>query len=50
MTPLEFAKCQGWTDDDFNKVATICADNQLYKQFGNGVSIPVIYEIAKRLE
>nr|DAR25598.1 MAG TPA: DNA methyltransferase [Bacteriophage sp.] len=27
----------------------INSDSQLYKQAGNGVTVPVIYEIAKRM-
>ena len=50
LTPKECWRLQGWNDDDFDKAASVCSDSQLYKQAGNGVSVPVIYEIAKRLE
>ena len=49
LTPRECWRLQGWKDEDFEKAAKVCSDNQLYKQAGNGVTVPVIYEIAKRL-
>lgn len=50
LTPKECWRLQGWNDEDYEKASKVCSDSQLYKQAGNGVSIPVIYEIAKRLE
>lgn len=49
LTPKECFRLQGWKDEDFKKAKEVCSDNQLYKQAGNGVTVPVIYEIAKRL-
>ena len=49
LTPKECWRLQGWKDGDFDKAAKVCSDSQLYKQAGNGVTVPVIYEIAKRL-
>lgn len=49
LTPKECWRLQGWKDEDFEKAAKVCSDSQLYKQAGNGVTVPVIYEIAKRL-
>ncbi|WP_082419861.1 DNA cytosine methyltransferase [Clostridium paraputrificum] len=49
LTPKECWRLQGWNDEDFEKVAKVCSDSQLYKQAGNGVTVNVIYEIAKRL-
>ena len=49
LTPKECWRLQGWDDEDFEKAAKVCSDSQLYKQAGNGVTVPVIYEIAKRL-
>ena len=43
MTPREWARIQGYPDDFKIPVS----DAQAYKQFGNSVSVPVIYEIAK---
>ncbi len=50
LTPKECFRLQGWTDDYFEKAAFINSDSQLYKQAGNGVTVNVIYETAKRLK
>lgn len=49
LTPKECFRLQGWKDEDFEKAASVCSNTQLYKQAGNGVTVNVIYEIAKRL-
>lgn len=49
LTPLECFRLQGWEDVYFERAALVNSDNQLYKQAGNGVTVPVIYEIAKRM-
>jgi DNA (cytosine-5)-methyltransferase 1 len=49
LTPKECFRLQGWNDEDFEKAASVCSDSQLYKQAGNGVTVNVIYKIAKRL-
>ena len=49
LTPKECFRLQGWRDEDFEKVSSLCSDTQLYKQAGNGVTVNVIYEIAKKL-
>lgn len=33
----------------FDKATTVNSDSQLYKQAGNGVTIPVVYSIGKRI-
>ena len=45
LTPREWARLQGYPDTFKIPVS----DTQAYKQFGNSVSVPVIYEIAKKL-
>jgi len=51
LTPLEYWRLQGFSDEDFYKAKNIGMSNsQLYKQAGNSVSVPVIEEIAKRLK
>lgn len=50
LTPKECFRLQGWTDDYFEKAQFVNSDSQLYKQAGNGVTVNVIYEIAKRME
>ncbi len=49
LTPKECFRLQGWPDDYFERAAAVCSNAQLYKQAGNGVTVNVIYEIAKRL-
>ena len=46
MTPREWARLQGFPDD-FNLVV---ADTQLYKQFGNSVTVNVIEAIARKIK
>ena len=46
LTPRECARIQGFPDQ-FNVSAV--SDVQIYKQFGNSVSVPVIKEIAKNM-
>nr|DAM22383.1 MAG TPA: Cytosine specific methyltransferase [Caudoviricetes sp.] len=50
LTPKECFRLQGWEDKYFDRAAIVNSDSQLYKQAGNGVTVPVIYEIAKRME
>lgn len=49
LTPRECFRLQGFPDTYFDRAAAVNSDSQLYKQAGNSVSVPVIYEIAKRL-
>lgn len=50
LTPKECFRLQGWADDYFEKAAFVNSDSQLYKQAGNGVTVNVIFEIAKKLK
>jgi DNA (cytosine-5)-methyltransferase 1 len=49
LTPLECFRLQGFTDEQFYKAQAVNSDNQLYKQIGNGVTVPVIYAIGQKL-
>lgn len=49
LTPRECFRLQGWSDEYFDRSELVNSDSQLYKQAGNGVTVPVIYEIAKRM-
>lgn len=49
LTPKECWRLQGWPDEYYERAASVCSKSQLYKQAGNGVTVSVIYEIAKRL-
>lgn len=49
LTPRECFRLQGFPDEYFERARAVNSDTQLYKQAGNSVTVPVIYEIAKRL-
>ena len=50
LTPRETWRLQGFPDWAFDKAKEAGLSNsQLYKQAGNAVTVPVIYEIAKRM-
>lgn len=49
LTPKECFRLQGWNDEDYEKAANVCSESQLYKQAGNGVSVPVIRAIAEKI-
>ena len=50
LTPRECWRLQGFPDWAFDKAKEAGLSNsQLYKQAGNSVTVPVIYEIAKRM-
>lgn len=48
LTPRECFRLQGWTDEDFNRAEFVNTDTRLYEQAGNGVTVNVIYEIARK--
>lgn len=50
LTPKEFFRLQGWSDDYFEKAAFVNSNSQLYKQAGNGVTVNVIKAIAEKME
>lgn len=49
LTPREFWRLQGFTDQQFETCAKIHSNAQLYKQAGNSVSIPIVYELGKNI-
>ncbi|MHA4116563.1 DNA cytosine methyltransferase [Bacillus cereus] len=48
LTEREAWRLQGIPDSYFEKAAEVTERGQLYKQAGNGVTVDVVYEIAKR--
>ncbi len=50
LTPRECFRLQGFPDEYFDRAQAVNSDRQLYKQAGNSVTVPVIYEIAKRMK
>lgn len=49
LTPREFWRLQGFTDQQFDTCAKLQSNAQLYKQAGNSVSIPIVYELGKKI-
>jgi DNA (cytosine-5)-methyltransferase 1 len=49
LTPLESFRLQGYSDEMFYKARAVNSDNQLYKQIGNSVTVPVIRDIGGKL-
>ena len=47
LTPKEYFRLQGWSDDYFEKAEFVNSNTQLYKQAGNGVTVSVIAAIAR---
>lgn len=45
MTPREWARLQGFPDS----FELVVSDTQLYKQFGNSVTVPVVEAVARRV-
>ena len=49
LTPMEYWRLMGFTDEDFDKVRPITSDRQLYKQAGNSIVVNVLEGILKNL-
>ncbi len=49
LTPRECWRLQGFPDWAYDKAAKVNSEHQLYKQAGNSVTVPVIFDIARRL-
>lgn len=49
LTPKEYFRLQGWSDNYFEKAQFVNSDSQLYKQAGNGVTVTVIETIARKM-
>lgn len=50
LTPKEYFRLQGFTDEDFEKAkATGNSNSQLYKQAGNSICVPVLEGILTNL-
>lgn len=50
LTPRECWRLQGFPDWAFDKAQEVNSNSQLYKQAGNSVTVPVIYEISRRIK
>lgn len=50
LTPLEYWRLQGFTDEQFYLAQEVNSNAQLYKQAGNSISIPVLVELIKNIK
>lgn len=50
LTPKECFRLQGWTDDYFDRAQFVNSDSQLYEQAGNGVTVQVVRDVARKME
>nr|WP_314087439.1 DNA cytosine methyltransferase [Lactococcus chungangensis] len=50
LTPRECWRLQSMPEWAFDRAQKVCSDQQLYKQAGNGVTVNVVREIAKKLK
>lgn len=50
LSPCECWRLQGFPDWAFDKAQEVNSNSQLYKQAGNSVTVPLIYEMARRME
>lgn len=49
LTPLEYWRLMGFSDEDFNKAQKKMSDTQLYKQAGNSIVVPVLEGIFRQM-
>lgn len=49
LTPLEFWKLMGFSDEDYHKAAKVNTETQLYKQAGNSIVVSILEAIFKQL-
>lgn len=49
LTPLEYWRLMGFTDEEFSKAKLVCSDSQLYKQAGNSIVVNVLVELYKKI-
>lgn len=49
LTPKEYWRLMGFTDDEFNKAAEFNSNTQLYRQAGNSIVVNVLEVILKEL-
>jgi len=49
LTPREAWRLQGWADAQFDRAAAVNSDAQLYRQAGNGITLPVVAAIGRQI-
>ena len=49
LTPREYWRLMGFSDDSFNKAREVCSDTRLYQQAGNSIVVPILEGIINNL-
>lgn len=49
LTPREYWRLMGFTDDDFDKAQAVNSNTQLYKQAGNSIVVNVLEAVLSNL-
>lgn len=49
LTPREYYRLMGFSDEAFDKAASVCSKTQLYKQAGNSIVVNVLEAIFREL-
>lgn len=49
LTPRECLRLQGYHEEQIDRILAINSDTQVYRQAGNGVTIPVVEAIGRRI-
>ena len=49
LTPCEYWRLMGFSDEAIEKAEKVCSNSQLYKQAGNSIVVDVLYYIFKNL-
>ena len=49
LTPKECFRLQGFDDEAFDKAQEVNSNNQLYKQAGNSICVPVLEQLIKSI-
>lgn len=50
LTPREYYRLMGFTDEDYDKASAVCSETQLYKQGGNSIVVNVLEGIFNNLK
>lgn len=50
LTPREYYRLMGFTDEDYEKASAVCSETQLYKQGGNSIVVNVLEGIFNNLK
>ena len=49
LTPKEYWRLMGFSDEDFDRAKKVNSDSQLYKEAGNSIVVNVLMSIFKEM-